>query len=164
MDLLSLFTKSDPQAQSRNHLTVLSQKLDVLLIHFGDSPTTADTHTLSPTVRAHLQRGDKIGAIKVYRNETGADLNDAKEAVEGKGEVADGVSWTEIEDKINRLMQIHGLMQPTPPQNTTTNRIIQLLKANEKIGAIKVYREANNTDLKEAKDAVDAIEAQLRAR
>ncbi|MBT3391316.1 MAG: hypothetical protein HN413_13010 [Chloroflexi bacterium] len=36
-----------------------------------------------------------------------------------------------------------------------------MLRQNRKIEAIKVYRQATNSGLKDAKDAVDAIEKEL---
>ncbi|MGB7873761.1 MAG: ribosomal protein L7/L12, partial [Anaerolineales bacterium] len=42
------------------------------------------------------------------------------------------------------------------------NRIKRLLAERKKIEAVKAYREAYNCGLKEAKDAVDAIEIQMR--
>lgn len=39
-----------------------------------------------------------------------------------------------------------------------------LLRRGDKIGAIKAYRTATGTGLKEAKDTVDAIEAAMKAR
>ena len=39
--------------------------------------------------------------------------------------------------------------------------VVRLLRAGQKIEAIRVYKEATKCGLKEAKDAVDAIEAKL---
>ncbi len=39
--------------------------------------------------------------------------------------------------------------------------VVRLLRAGQKIEAIKVYKEATKCGLKEAKDAVEAIEAAL---
>jgi ribosomal protein L7/L12 len=53
---------------------------------------------------------------------------------------------------------------PTGPAGANPE-IVRLLRANQKIEAIKVYRDATKCGLKEAKDAVEAIEATLtRAR
>jgi hypothetical protein len=54
-------------------------------------------------------------------------------------------------------------MAPEP----TKEQISQLSEAlfrGRKIEAIKIYKEATGLGLKEAKDAVDALEADLRAR
>jgi ribosomal protein L7/L12 len=43
-------------------------------------------------------------------------------------------------------------------------QIEALLRAGQKIDAIKLYRQNYDVDLKEAKDAVDAVEARLNNR
>jgi hypothetical protein len=45
--------------------------------------------------------------------------------------------------------------------DSDTAQIISFLKANQKIEAIKLFREKTNLGLKESKDAVEAIERQL---
>ena len=42
--------------------------------------------------------------------------------------------------------------------------LVRLIRAGQKIEAIKVYREATRCGLKEAKDAVDALERTLAGR
>lgn len=44
------------------------------------------------------------------------------------------------------------------------NAIADVLRAGNKIEAVKLYREATGLGLKEAKDAIKAIEADLRAK
>lgn len=46
---------------------------------------------------------------------------------------------------------------PEPGSDTADERILNLLRANKKIDAIKIYREKYHVGLKEAKDAVEAI-------
>ncbi|GHH04949.1 hypothetical protein [Streptomyces lanatus] len=56
----------------------VERKLDLVLEHLGlvdDDPRMAE-------VMAHVRDGDQIKAIKRYREITGADLLEAKEAVE----------------------------------------------------------------------------------
>ncbi len=61
----------------------IESKLDRILDHLGIRQNDlADDSGLSTTVRALADRGQKINAIKAYREETGAGLKDAKEAVE----------------------------------------------------------------------------------
>lgn len=43
-----------------------------------------------------------------------------------------------------------------------TAEIRRLLRAKQKITAIKLYREKTGTSLREAKDAVDRLEAEMR--
>ena len=46
-------------------------------------------------------------------------------------------------------------------QDAMWHEVIQLLKKKRKVQAITVYRQAKNTGLKEAKDAVDKVERDL---
>jgi len=98
---------------------------------------------LEAELRALLAEGRKIEAIKRYREETGAGLAAAKEAVEAveRGEP----------------------MAPTQPEDLTLETdVVSLLEQGRKIDAIKLYRERTGTGLKEAKDAVDAIAVRRR--
>lgn len=73
---LSVYLK--PRERAR--LSRVEAKLDLLLRHAGVS---YDPQTNAPAgILEALQRGDKIGAIKLYREATGAGLDEAKEAVE----------------------------------------------------------------------------------
>ncbi|MFI1334942.1 ribosomal protein L7/L12 [Streptomyces sp. NPDC020845] len=59
----------------------LTRKLDLILDHLGIEEPQPE---LAP-VRALLVEGKKLHAIKAYREITGADLKEAKEAVERMG-------------------------------------------------------------------------------
>ncbi len=85
-----------------------------------------------------LRSGQKIEAIKRYRELVGVGLKEAKDAVEAmeRGEavpVATSVS-------------------------APTASVHDLLREGRKIEAIKLYREQSGLGLKEAKDAVEAME------
>ena len=96
-------------------------------------------------IKGHIAAGRRIEAIKVYRDATGAGLAEAKEAVElieaGKPPKAD--SGAAIGD-VRALLAV-----------------ADLVAGGNKIEAIKRYREATGLGLKEAKDAVDALERQV---
>jgi ribosomal protein L7/L12 len=99
-------------------------------------------------IRELIAREQKIAAIKLYREATGASLRDAKEAVEAMERgTADYFPKSEQIDM---------------PDTSLDNRIKRLLAERKKIEAVKVYRDAYKCGLKEAKDAVDAIEMQMR--
>lgn len=49
--------------------------------------------------------------------------------------------------------------RPGPPRSEAPPEVLQLIRAGKKIEAIKVYREAMGVGLKEAKEAVERIEA-----
>ena len=52
--------------------------------------------------------------------------------------------------------------QPLPGLNDVPLEVLQYLRENRKINAIKVYREIYGVGLREAKDAVEEIERQMR--
>jgi ribosomal protein L7/L12 len=96
-------------------------------------------------VRAAMSAGRKIEAIKLYRQASGAGLADAKRFVEALAagrEEADATVTEMSDDQIARIETA--------------------IFAGEKIKAIKIYREANGTGLRESKEFIDALEAELR--
>jgi len=96
-----------------------------------------------------INAGQKIQAIKYYREATGVGLKEAKDAVE---RIAPGLK---IESSAsNNLSGGQGLVDPDELQ--------RLILAGQKIQAIKYYRETTGVGLKEAKDAVDWLEHQTR--
>jgi ribosomal protein L7/L12 len=91
-----------------------------------------------------LAAGNKIEAIKRYREITGLGLKEAKDAVEAMAE--------------GRPVRQPGSAPVGDPGVTT------LIFAGRKIEAIKRYREITGLGLKEAKDAVEAMTSELRMR
>ncbi len=93
-----------------------------------------------------LRAGKKIEAIKLYREQTGLGLKEAKDAVEAieRGETP--------ELTLRVTSATHGV------SGVDLDQITELLLQNKKIDAIKLYREQTGLGLKEAKDAVEAIE------
>jgi ribosomal protein L7/L12 len=65
-------------SRMERRLAGLERKLDAVIGHLG----VVIAEPGLPEVRALLAQGKKIEAIKVYREHTGADLKEAKEAVE----------------------------------------------------------------------------------
>lgn len=100
-------------------------------------------------IRQMAQSGNVIGAIKEYRTLTNAGLKEAKDAVEAIMRSAPAVNYSGP--------QIAG-----PSTHTSVDgEIREMLARKKKIEAIKIYRKATNLGLKEAKDYVEAIEAQM---
>ena len=88
----------------------------------------------------------KIQAIKLYREETGANLQEAKRAVDG------------IEAKMQRE-QVEVRQATSYTGEGEMEEVWRLIAAGQKIGAIKAYRVATGAGLKEAKEAVERMAA-----
>ncbi len=90
-------------------------------------------------IRQLLASGNKIAAIKRYREQTGGGLAEAKAAVESLeagGSLAERVQ---------------------PDDADLTDQIVGLLGRGEMIEAVKLYRNQSGCGLKEAKEAVERI-------
>jgi ribosomal protein L7/L12 len=93
-----------------------------------------------------MQAGKKIEAIKLYRQETGSGLKEAKDAVEALGQP--------IARRSGESIETNGV-DPT----SLEGQVLTLMRDQKKIWAIKVYREKTGVGLKQAKDAVEALAA-----
>lgn len=91
-------------------------------------------------LRSLLATGQKIEAIKRYRERTGAGLKEAKDAVEA----------------LERGAALPA-PRPLPAEGTFEKDVILLLEQGRKIDAIKLYRERTGRGLKDAKDAVEKL-------
>lgn len=99
-------------------------------------------------IKELVAKGQKVTAVKLYREMTSVGLAEAKDAVEA---IAQGVP-----------VNIPAPAQVGELDSFLENRIKRLLSERKKIEAVKVYRETYNCGLKEAKDAVDIIQAEMR--
>jgi hypothetical protein len=75
--LLSLWSTSSSDNLQR--LRRIERKVDLILSHLGIDPSQG----VSQQVMEHMKAGQKIQAIKAYREQTGAGLKEAKDHVEG---------------------------------------------------------------------------------
>lgn len=108
----------------------------------------------SEELKSMVLAGDKIGAIKLYRELTGVGLAEAKSAVEQLQTRLRGFESAELALR----------KAPTgPPAPQSSSAINEAIFAGKKIVAIKLYREQTNVSLAEAKRAVEQMEKQLRA-
>lgn len=96
-----------------------------------------------------VQGGQKIEAIKLYREIFDVGLKEAKDAID-KLEAGEPVVVTSVSVTSSGA---------SADQAARMAEIVQLLQAGEKIEAIKLYRQIFDVGLKEAKEAVDAMEA-----
>lgn len=104
----------------------------------GDKKKKAAYDALDAGVRDLVRDGQIDRAVELYRQFAGVDEYTAKDAV------------AEMEREL-RLADV-----PTNPEQDP--RIRELLQNGNKIEAIKLYRERTGLGLKEAKDAIDAVE------
>ncbi len=102
-------------------------------------------------VRRLIQAGQKINAIKAYRLATGAGLKEAKVAVE---RMAAGTNVPLPQERSAKTGP--GLVDPEKLQG--------LIRDGRKIEAIKYIRQQRGVGLKEAKEAVDWLEANLNSQ
>ncbi len=91
-------------------------------------------------VKAALDRGQKIEAIKLLREATGLGLKEARDAVE---HMEAGGSMPSVE-------------QPAIGTDAG-DEIARALAQGHKLEAIRLYREKKGVGLKEAKDAIEAM-------
>ena len=99
-------------------------------------------------VQLALQQGHEIEAIKHYRLHTGAGLAEAKRAI---GFV---MAYPQAAESARERRET----MPTALSAVDQAEIRDLLNRRQKIQAVKRYRETMGVELKDAKDAVDAIE------
>jgi ribosomal protein L7/L12 len=106
----------------------------------GNEPARS-AESLAVEIQALLSRGGKIAAIRLYREQTGAGLAEAKDAVEriGRGLVP---------------------LQHRTVAGDQTEQVLELLRAGKKIAAIKLHRAQTGASLKDAKDAVETLAAE----
>lgn len=148
----------------------MERKLDLILQKFEINPAslTIQEPEFMQQVRALAPR-NKIEAIKFYREATGVGLKEAKDVVDALGYDGNGPALnlsqpSRLEQKIDLLLKKFELSYEDNSQGEFYDQIHALLRVSNKLEAIKVYREATGLGLREAKDAVEAIERELGRR
>ncbi len=119
-------------------------------LDFGDLSSLTGKALKIAEIQRLIQSGQKIHAIKEFRETFGVGLKEAKDAVEAL-EAGQGVD----------ISGLHIVAPATARSQTDAEKIAEirgLLRGGNKIQAIKLFREATGVGLKEAKDAVEAIE------
>lgn len=106
--------------------------------------------TQQATIRDAVNAGQRIEAIKLYREYAGAGLAEAKDAVE---RFAAGGPLTGPQDAASLSLAADELAE-----------IQAALFRGEKIEAIKLFRTGRRIGLAEAKVAVEKLEAELREK
>lgn len=111
-----------------------------------EPPPPALTEEILREVRA----GNKIGAIKLYRETYGTSLVEAKQAVER--------TFVDIKGIAEKNAQ--KVSDEPPPEMSPIEKltlVMQQLQAGDKILAVKTFRKEFRTDLHEAKNAVEQL-------
>ena len=128
--------------KSKEVVDALEVRLDYLL---KNPPPEEKVGSFEDRVLEALRAGQKLQAIRIYRQETDLGLKESKEAVDA------------LDDKLRA-----GVSHPSPLSEqkgeSLEDRILEQLRAGRKIEAIKIYRKETGTGLKEAKEAVDAMQ------
>ena len=68
--------------RQQRRLATIERKLDLVMAHLG----ITDPEPAMPEVVRALEQGGKIAAVKAYRDATGTDLAEAKQAVDAIAE------------------------------------------------------------------------------
>jgi len=105
-----------------------------------------DDSAFDSELQTLLDNGRLIAAIKLYRERTGAGLAEAKAAVEA---FAKGAS----------LQPLRPAASATPIAPDLEDEVVSLLRQNQKIAAIRLYRQRTGAGLKQSKDAIETIAA-----
>jgi large subunit ribosomal protein L7/L12 len=107
----------------------------------GAGAPSAEANSLDGRVLALVRDGRKIQAIKLYRDITGAGLKEAKDAVEA----------------LERDGALSSKRAGAAGAGVDKAEILELLRAGQKIRAIKLYRERSGSGLADAKNAVESL-------
>ena len=104
------------------------------------------------SIEEYARKGQKIMAIKIYREACSVSLKEAKDAVES---YMSSSSWSPAQ--LGALGETSGASAATPsmPELSGLAAIEALVQQDKKIHAIKELRTLTNTGLREAKNAVD---------
>lgn len=104
--------------------------------------------------------GQKIEAIKVYKDITGMGLRESKEFIDNlEAQLREANPASPRHFAYNAKPQ--SLSMGKIPEEDA-RKMTDLIFAGQKIEAIKMYREATSLGLKESKEFIDALERQLR--
>ena len=150
--LFSLLDRADSPAASPMQVRLLEKKVEALLADLGVS-TDQQRSSLPATVQHALNRGDTLRAIRLYRDQTGVNLKEAKDAVEGR--VGSGTDISRVTEFIDRALEARGI--EFDPYPGLAERIALEARSSGKISAIKMYRRETGADLREAKEAVERL-------
>ena len=90
-----------------------------------------------------LRQGEKLQAVKVYRDETGCSLKEAKDYI----------------DHLEQDMRYATLRKA--PDMEPDEEVLRLIRQGEKLMAVKIFKERTGCDLIVAKDLIDELYKQI---
>jgi ribosomal protein L7/L12 len=137
---------------------VLSAKNNVEVVDLPRPPVARPAPSQSPAsgpVADLLREGKKLEAIKRFREQTGAGLKEAKDAVEAM--------------ERGGAVEIPVAHAPAAPRRITSELAIddaelrRHLAGGRLIDAIKRYRELTGLGLKESKDAIESLRDSMKS-
>ena len=104
-----------------------------------------------------VRQGQKVEAIKRYREQNPVGLAEAKRYVDALEDSEP--DYPRLNRKIDLLLnRLEIPYENATPQSALYQQVRTLLRAKNKLEAIKVYRAATNASLAEAKTVVEALE------
>lgn len=106
-----------------------------------------DDDALLDQLRQLLRDDRKIEAIRLYREQTGAGLKEAKDAVEAveRGEALELSDASSVEE------------EAAPESGSLEAQIVALLGQGQFVQAVKLYRSRTGSGLKVSKEAVEVV-------
>jgi len=142
-------------------LQELEHKIDLISAKFGLDASGEQLPENIQMLKNLVRRGQKVEAVKRYREQNQVGLAEAKRYVDAldDSEPAPARLNRKVDLILNRLeIPYEGVsLQPA-----LQAQIRSLLRAKNKLEAIKIYRAATNASLAEAKTAVEALEGELK--
>ena len=142
-------------------LQELEHKIDLILAKFGLEANVDQLPENVQMLKNLVRQGQKVEAVKRYREQNQVGLAEAKRFVDAldDSEPAPARLNRKVDLILNRLeIPYEGVsLQPA-----LQAQIRSLLRAKNKLEAIKIYRAATNASLAEAKTAVEALEGELK--
>lgn len=104
--------------------------------------------------------GQKLEAIKQYKEITGMGLRESKEFIDDL-EAQLRRDYPDFPQNLASAPKPHRPSMGNIPEEDA-KKMTEFIFAGQKIAAIKMYKEATGLGLKESKDVIDALEKQLR--
>ena len=111
---------------------------------------------------AHIQAGEKLQAVKVYKEAKGVSLAEAKDVIDRLAEkLATDDSMQYEAANIEQPTETHEY-SAQELDGSLEERCLELIKSGNILQAVKLYKDESGAGLKEAKDTIDAWVAKLR--